>query len=158
MSLSSPTTTIASLEHRHCFRPHYHHPISRPHQWHPAAIGRLSRETAMIHSQPYRSAAEYFRLVAVPRELIAPMIYYCTPCSPDARRESHQTGSDGRAECVLPRHSVSAVPPILEAGTVPLVPLSPVGSSCGPLWARGKLHYRMSARTCSMRSHSSHFG
>src|SRR6267154_5346239 len=70
LPLTSLTTTIASLEHRHCSHPHYHS-ISPPLQSHPAAIGRPSRETATIHSQPYRSAAECFRLVAVPQERTA---------------------------------------------------------------------------------------
>ena len=155
---TSLNTTIASPEHRHCSHPHYHS-ISRPLQSHPAAIGRPSRETTMIHSQPYRSAAECFRLVAVPQGRTAPKIYYCIPYSPGARRGSRPTGSDAPAECVLPRHSVSAVPPNLEAVTrIPSALLSPAGPSCGPSWARGKQHYRMSARTCSMRSRSSHFG
>ena len=105
LPLSSLTTTIASLEHRHCSHPHYHS-ISRPPQSRLAVIGRPSKETATIHSQPYRSAAECFRLVAVPQEQTAPKIYYCIPYSPGARRGSHQTGSDAPAECVLPRHSV----------------------------------------------------
>jgi len=154
----SLTATTASLEHRHCSHPHYHS-IFRPLQSYPAAIERPSRETATIHSQPYRSAGEFFRLVAVPQERTAPKIYYCIPYSPGARRESHQTGSIVPAECVLPRHSVLAVHPNLEAGTrVLLAPLSPAGPSCGPSCARRKRRYRMSVRTCSMRSRSSRFG
>jgi len=157
LSLSLLTTTIASLEHRHCSRPHYHS-ISRPLQSHLGAIGRPSTQTTTIHSQPYRSAAECFRLVAIPQERTAPKIYYCIPYSPGARHESHQMGSDAPAECVLPRHSVSAVPPNLEAETrAPFAPLSPAGPSCAS-GARRKRRYRMSARTCSMRSRSSHFG
>lgn len=152
------TTKIASLGHRHCSHPHYHS-ISRPLQSHPAAIGRPSRQTATIHCQPCRSAAECFHLVAVHQERTAPKIYCCTPYLPGARRESHQTGSDTPAECVLPRHSASAVPPNPEAGMrVPLVPLSLARPSCGPTWARRKRRYRMSATTCSMHSRSSHFG
>jgi hypothetical protein len=112
---SSLTTTTASLEHRHCSHQHYHS-ISRPPQSHRAAIGHPSSETATIYSQPYRSAAECFHLVAVPQERTAPKIYYCIPYSPDARRESHQTGSDTPAECALPRHSASAELLNLEAG------------------------------------------
>jgi hypothetical protein len=156
------TITIAYLENRHCSRPHYHS-ISHPLQSHPGAIGRPSRETATIRSQQYRSAAECFRLVAVSQERTAPKYYYCIPYSRVARHESHQMGSDAPAECVLPRHSVSAVPPNLEAAgsgeiRVPFAPLSPAGPSCGPSWAHRKRRYRMSARTCSMRSHSSYFG
>jgi len=151
----SLTTTIAFLEHHHCSRPHYHS-ISRPLQSHPAAIGRPCRQTATTHSQQYRSAAECFRLVAVPQERTAMTIYYCIPYSPGARRESHQTGSDTPAESVLPRHSVSAVPPNPEVTR--WAPLSPAGPSCGSSFARRKRRYRMSARTCSTRSRSSYFG
>lgn len=127
------TTTIASLDH-HCSHPHYRS-VSRPLQSLPAAIERPSRQTGMIHSLPYRSAAGYPRLVAKPQGRTAPMIYCCTPYSPGVRRESHQTGSDALAECVLPRHSVSAVLPNLEVEVVAksvLAPLSPADPSCGP--------------------------
>ncbi len=160
LPLSSLTTTIVSLGHRHCSYPHFHS-ISRPLQPHLAATGHPSRQTMTIHSPPYRSAVECCRLAAVLQERTTPKIYCCIPYLPGARRESHQTGSDAPAACALPRHSVSAEPLNPKEGEgirAPPAPLTPAGPRCRPSWARRRRRYRMFARTCSMRSCFSHFG
>ena len=141
--------TIPSLYHHRYSHPHSHS-ISRPPQ--AAAIGRPSTATGTIRSPPYCSTAVYSRPAAVLQGRREPKTYYCTPY---LRGVTHETlrmmGSSAPAECVLPRHSVSAAPPFPGAGMAVPLALTAAGPSCGSPRARPRRRCRRSATTCSTR-------